>query len=131
MPCVIVGVGVDIVEVARIRAAYRRFGERFARRILTTEEWVEFTAATRPERFLAMRFAAKEAASKALGTGFKRGVTPARIGVRHAPSGKPSLVFDAELDGLLRALKVDAGHVSLSDETEYAVGYVVLETRTE
>ncbi|MGE0386893.1 MAG: holo-ACP synthase [Gammaproteobacteria bacterium] len=123
----IVGIGVDIVEVARIRSGFARFGMRLARRILAEEELALFERARNAEKFLAMRFAAKEAASKALGTGFRRGVSPGRIAVRHAPSGKPSLAFSPALAPLLAELEVGDSHVSMADEREYAIAYVVLE----
>lgn len=127
----IFGVGVDVVEVARFRRSFARYGERLALRILTAEELDGFRSARDPERFLAMRFAAKEAASKALGTGFRAGVSPRAIGVRQNAAGKPSLVFAARLDGLLERLGICASHVSLSDEHAYAVACVVLETEAE
>lgn len=123
----IVGIGVDLVEVARMRAAHMRFGVRLVRRILTAEEQREFETARSPAHFLATRFAAKEAASKALGTGFRQGVAPRAIGVRRSPGGRPQLVFGAAVRRLLDARRVSGAHLSLSDERDYAVAYVLLE----
>lgn len=124
----IFGVGVDIVEIARLRRSFDRYGERLARRILTTDELVELARARRPERFLAMRFAAKEAVSKAFGTGFREGVAPRCIGVHHDPRGKPTLVFRGAVAERARECGISASHVSLADENEYAIAWVVLET---
>lgn len=124
----IYGIGVDIVEVARIRRSLARFGERLARRVLTEHELADYRRARRPEYFLASRFAAKEALSKALGTGFREGIAPRRIGVRHDVRGKPSLVCTGEVRRHLQRHGIAAAHLSLSDEREYAVAYVVLES---
>ena len=124
---VIFGIGVDVCQISRIERTLDRFGDRFARRILDDVELDDYTRARRPARFLAMRFAAKEALSKALGTGFKQGVTPRQIGVRHAPSGKPKLMCDGTARHLLESLAVSASHISLSDDADVAVAVVVLE----
>ena len=78
-------------------------------------------------RFLAMRFAAKEAASKAFGTGFKQGVSPRQIEVQHNAAGKPSLRFSDNVAELARREKVGASFVSMADEREYAIAYAILE----
>jgi len=126
---VIFGLGVDVAEVARFEAAWARFGERFAARILAPEELAEFGRRRRPPaRFLAMRFAAKEAASKALGTGFKQGVAPRQIRVVHAPSGKPSLAVTGAAAALFSAHGIVSSHVSLTDDGGLAIAVVVLES---
>ncbi len=124
----IYGIGIDLCDVRRMRSSYERFGERLAERILTPAELEQFRVSRRPVRFLAMRFAAKEAASKAFGTGFREGVALSRIGVRHDRRGKPSLVFLGPVANRARRIGITAGHVSLTDEQDYAVAYVVLET---
>ena len=126
----IYGIGIDLVEVVRFRDSYGRFGERLAQRILGEAELDEFRLARQPVRFLAMRFAAKEACSKALGTGFRDGVSPRRIRVQHDHRGKPSLSFAPALDARLAAHGISTSHVSMADEREYAVAVVVLETST-
>ena len=125
----IYGIGVDIVEVARIRRAYERWGQRFAEKILGPVELQQFTSTRTPVRFLAMRFAAKEAASKAFGTGFKQGVSPRQIEVQHNPAGKPSLVFSGNVALLAQRENVGASFITMADETEYAIAYAVLERR--
>ncbi len=123
----IFGVGVDVCQISRIERALDRFGERFAKRILDEQELADFRHTKRPVRFLAMRFAAKEALSKALGTGFKQGVAPRQIGVRHESSGKPSLICHGTARQRLESLDICAAHISLSDDGDVVVAFVVLE----
>ncbi len=122
------GIGVDIVEVARVEKVWSRYGYRFARKILAVRELDHLAVSKRPVRFLAMRFAAKEATSKALGTGFKSGVAPSLIELVHKPSGKPSLQFHGAVADRCQADNICASHISLADEQHYAVACVVLET---
>ena len=89
----IYGVGTDIVEVARIEKALARFGERFAKRILCPPELKRFAGHKQKANYLAKRFAAKEACSKALGTGLRRGVYWRDMGVVNLPSGRPTLML--------------------------------------
>jgi len=124
----IYGIGVDIVEVVRIERAWERWGQRFAEKILGDTELRQFAQSRRPVRFLSMRFAAKEAASKAFGTGFKQGVSPRQIEVQHNSAGKPSLVFSHNVAKLATREGIEASYVSMADETEYAIAYAVLET---
>lgn len=122
----ILGVGVDVVRVSRVQAALDRFGGRFARRILTGEELDDLPGPRRAAQFLAKRFAAKEALVKALGTGFRFGVGPRDIGVRHDPLGRPFLVFSPAAQGLLDTRGVAESHLSLADEEDLAVAFVTL-----
>lgn len=124
----IFGIGTDIVRVSRVRADLERFGEKFARRILTDSELAEFRQDRKQAHFLARRFAAKEAAVKAMGTGFANGVHLRHIGVTHDPLGKPQLVFEARALEYLRSRGVVTAHVSLADEEDHAVAFVTLET---
>ena len=123
----IYGIGVDLAQISRIENAFERFGQRFAERILGEHELLDFRHTKRPVRFLAMRFAAKEAASKAFGTGFKQGIAPRQIEVHHNRAGKPSLVFSGQAQNLIQQNKIIASHVSLTDENDFAVAYVILE----
>lgn len=122
------GIGVDIVEIQRFQRMFDRFGERIARRILTPAELQQFEKRHCSLTFLASRFAAKEAASKALGTGIARGISFHNIEVVNNEQGQPQLKFhgraqaQAEQRGIQRAL------LTLSDEKHYAVAMVVLET---
>lgn len=123
----IVGVGTDIVAVARMRAALDRHGERFARRILASAELDQWHARGASAGLLAKRFAAKEAASKALGTGIAHGVTLRSIQVVNDANGKPALALERGAEERAQSLGVVRMHLSLSDEREFAVAFVVLE----
>lgn len=123
----IFGIGTDIVRVSRVRADLDRFGEKFARRILTDSELAEFQQNKKQAHFLARRFAAKEAAVKAMGTGFSNGVHLRQIGVAHDALGKPQLVFVARALDFLQQHGITVAHVSLADEEDHAVAFVALE----
>ncbi|MGA7800267.1 MAG: holo-ACP synthase [Gammaproteobacteria bacterium] len=122
----ILGIGTDIVRVARMERILKRFGARFARRILTPNELRDFERAARPAHFLAKRFAAKEAAAKAFGTGFRDGLLPRHIGVVHDEFGRPCLEFIGPASLARDRLGPAADHVSIADECEYAVAFVTL-----
>jgi holo-[acyl-carrier protein] synthase len=124
----IFGIGTDIVEVSRIEEALQRHGDAFARRILTDDEWDVFQLSQTKARFLAKRFAAKEAFAKALGTGLRNPATFQNIGVSHDSLGKPKLIFDTQLQTLLNEKGITQRHLSISDEKALAVAFVVLET---
>lgn len=122
------GIGTDIVEYARIEQMFARYGARLAVRLLSKQELVEFTRAAYPARFLAKRFAAKEAFAKAVGCGLRHPVSLARISVTHDGLGKPILTFDAQLQQHLTQLGICASHLSISDERSNVIAFVVLET---
>jgi holo-[acyl-carrier protein] synthase len=123
----IYGIGTDIVSVDRIGKVVSRFGERFAERILSDAELAEFAHKRDPVRFLAKRFAAKEAFSKALGIGMRMPMAWRRMSVGHDRHGKPLIVCTAELGEFMRARGVGEGHISITDEQNHAVAFVVLE----
>ncbi|MGQ0658161.1 MAG: holo-ACP synthase [Chromatiales bacterium] len=123
----IYGIGVDMVRVSRMTDGFRRFGVRLPRRILNDAELNAFAACVRQPRFLAQRFAAKEAAAKALGTGFSRGVFPRDIVVVNDKRGKPLLSFAGHTLRLIRRLGITSSRVSLTDEGDYAIAMVTLE----
>lgn len=120
------GVGIDLVRTARIEAVLARFGERFARRILTEAEYRRFAHTRRPADFLAKHFAAKEAFVKALGTGFRQGVSWREIEVHNDPLGKPYLEFAGRVRELMESYRAGECHLSLCDEGEYAAASVTL-----
>ncbi|MEE8482469.1 MAG: holo-ACP synthase [Acidiferrobacterales bacterium] len=122
----IFGIGTDIVRVARLEKSLARFGERFARRILTDAEFVDFCAISRPAHFLAKRFAAKEATAKAMGTGFRNGLSLRHIGVGHDANGKPQLEFSGVAADFLKTNSISGVHISLADEGDHAVAFVTL-----
>lgn len=123
----IYGIGTDIVEVARIEDSYTRFGEAFTQRILSASELDEFAQTTMKVRFLAKRFAAKEAFAKALGTGLRAPATFQNIAVSHDALGKPVLVLAPELQTFLEDKQILRMHLSISDEKGLAAAFVVLE----
>lgn len=124
----IVGLGTDIVEIARIEAVIARTGDRLARRVLSEEEWRCYQQHHQPVRFLAKRFAVKEAAAKAFGTGIRQGLAFAQFEVFNDALGKPGLRFHACAAQLAAELGVSRVHVSLADERHYACATVILET---
>ncbi len=124
----IAGIGVDIAETIRFSNLYERYGERFARRILTDNELEQFHRRTQSVLFLASRFAAKEAAAKSLGTGFTQGVTYKSVEVSNDAHGKPQLNFYHAALKLIEQRQVSNVFVSLSDEKNYVVAMVILES---
>ncbi len=124
----IFGIGTDIVEVARIEASIAQFGDDFAKRILADDEFFMYLQSKIKARFLAKRFAAKEAFSKALGTGLRDPATFQNIAVAHDDLGKPILVLASELQDFLQSRQITKMHISISDERNLATAFVVLET---
>ena len=124
----IFGVGTDIVEVARIDDSLKQFGDAFAEKILAESELASFRESHIKARFLAKRFAAKEAFSKALGTGLRAPATFQNIAISHDDLGKPILVLAAELQAFLSAKNIQKMHISISDEKNLAAAFVVLES---
>lgn len=124
----IYGVGTDIVEVARIQASVDEFGDAFAARILAEGELASYHASNIKPRFLAKRFAAKEAFAKALGTGLRAPATLQNIAVSHDALGKPVLILAEELQQFLTERHIRHTHISISDEKNLAAAFVVLET---
>lgn len=124
----IYGIGTDIVAIGRMDKALQRHGERFAARLLAPEELGEFAAHKAPARFLAKRFAAKEAFAKALGSGVRPPATLRNVRVGHDELGKPLLQFHPTLAAELTQRGIRAHHLSLSDEQDMAVAFVILES---
>lgn len=122
----IFGIGTDIVAIARMEKALARHGERFAERILAESERAAYAEAAKPARFLAKRFAAKEAAAKALGTGFSGGISLHHITVDHDTLGRPLLSFHGQAISFCRERGVGEAHLSISDEHDYAIAHVIL-----
>lgn len=122
----IFGIGVDVLSAERVNKVYARFGERFVAHLLLPEERQQLTRTRRPERFLAMRFAAKEAIVKAMGTGFAHGMWIRDVGVVQNSWGKPEVVYSARGDARRRELGVGDGHITLTDEAGLIVAVAVL-----
>jgi holo-[acyl-carrier protein] synthase len=123
----IYGVGTDLIEIKRVERVLKRFGERFARRILCEPELKRFRAHKQPVAYLAKRFAAKEAFTKALGTGIHAPANWQGVWVVNLKSGKPILEFSSRLKEFLRERKIRNSHLSLTDEREIASATVILE----
>lgn len=124
----IVGIGVDIVEHRRIAHLCDCYEEKFARRILDDQEMSDFRKAHVPVRFLAKRFAAKEAAAKALGTGIAQGIAFNMIAVRHDGNGRPLLELMSTAADYASSIGVVKHWLSISDERDHSIALVVLET---
>jgi holo-[acyl-carrier protein] synthase len=122
----IFGIGTDIVRVARMQQSLDKHGERFARRILTEHELIGYQKANKPANYLAKRFAAKEATAKAMGTGFRDGLSLKHINVGHDAQGKPLLEFSGLAADFMAEKGIMEAHISLADEQEYAVAFVTL-----
>ena len=123
----IYGIGTDLIEIKRVERVLERFGERFARRILCEPELKRFHAHKQPVAYLAKRFAAKEAFTKALGTGIHAPANWHGVWVINLKSGKPQLEFSDELQKLLKQRQIRRSHLSLTDEREIAAATVILE----
>ena len=124
----IFGIGTDIVEYARIETIWARYGARFAARVLSERESFDYQASSNAARFLAKRFAAKEAFAKAVGSGLRDPVSLRRISIKHDGLGKPVLQFDDVLRSYLAQLGISGHHLSISDERSTIIAFVVLET---
>jgi holo-[acyl-carrier protein] synthase len=123
----ILGTGIDIIEVARIAASYEKFGERFLNRILHPAEIAYCLSHRQPAPFLAARFAAKEAISKAFGTGIGRHLSWQDMEVGRKESGEPFVILHGAGEELLRARGGRMMHLSLSHTLVYATAMAVLE----
>jgi holo-[acyl-carrier protein] synthase len=122
----IFGIGVDILKTERVSSLFRKYGDRFARRILMPEEVEMFAAQKNPVRFLAMRFAAKEAVVKAMGTGFANGMWVRDAGVRPDRAGRPEIIFSPRGRKKCAELGIADGHLTLSDEAGLIVAVAIL-----
>lgn len=123
----IFGIGTDLVDIARMDAAYLRHGERFLARVLGPDERAQLPDGPLAARWLAKRWAAKEAFAKALGTGIRPPVTLAGIQVDHDAAGRPLLRLDAAIAAHMQQLGAGRMHLSLSDEREQALAFVLIE----
>jgi|RhiMethySRZTD1v2_1073278.scaffolds.fasta_scaffold1127886_1 holo-[acyl-carrier protein] synthase len=123
----IYGIGIDVVEPPRIARLVEKYGERFARRVLTPVEWPGYLKTVKPVLFLANRFAAKEAFSKAMGTGFRYPVTLQCISVVQNRAGKPGFAFHPNLERLVQSCGIVGHYLTISDERSLACACVVLE----
>lgn len=123
----IYGIGTDVVQIDRIAGSLERFGDRLVNRLLLPVEREQYELVNRKVRFLAMRFAAKEAIVKAMGTGFAHGVWARDIGVVQNPWGKPEIVYSERGLAMCERLGIGSGHISLTDEAGLVMAFAVLE----
>jgi len=124
----IVGTGIDITEIARFEEALRKHGERFSRRVCTAAEIAYCEKFKNSAERFAARFAAKEAAFKALGTGWSEGIRWVDVEVTHSPGGKPELILRGRAEEIARRLGVTCAAVSISHSGHYVVALVILES---
>jgi holo-[acyl-carrier protein] synthase len=127
----IFGIGTDVVRLERIQRLYERYGEHFVERLLLPAEAAAFRGQARPVRFLAMRFAAKEAIVKAMGTGFAHGMWIRDTGVVANAWGRPEIVWSERGDAMREKLGVGEGHVTLTDEAGLVVAVAILMRRPQ
>ena len=122
----IFGIGIDVLQAQRMKDSYARFGPHLLDRMLMPQERVQFARTRRPDRFLAMHFAAKEAIVKAMGTGFAHGVWIRDVGMVQNKWGRPEVIFSARGERLRRRMGIGEGHVTLTDEAGLVVAVAVL-----
>ncbi len=125
------GIGIDLVTISRIEKTHSKFGSRFEQRILHPIEQAQLAKHKAPVQFLAKRFAVKEAALKALGTGERTGIVFSEIYVEHDDLGKPLLKTDGKAKQYCQANRIGEMHVSLSDEGDQVAAFVVCEFKTD
>jgi holo-[acyl-carrier protein] synthase len=123
----IYGIGTDIAGIQRMSDVHARYGGKLAQRLLSLEEWGEYAQARHKNVFLSKRFAAKEAFSKAVGTGMRAPVMLTAISVVHDALGRPGFTFSPELTAWMRKLGMGKVHLSISDERDHVIAFVVVE----
>jgi holo-[acyl-carrier protein] synthase len=126
---VIFGIGIDVLRADRVAAVYEKYGQRFVRHLLLPEELRQLERTARPARFLAMRFAAKEAIVKAMGTGFAHGIWIRDVGVEQNAWGKPEVIYSPRGAKVRDGLGIGEGHVTLTDEAGLVVAVAILMRR--
>ena len=122
----IFGVGTDLCKIARIERVYEKYGDHFIRRLLMDREREDFSKTKNPVRFLAMRFAAKEAIVKAMGTGFRQGIWIRDVGIYQEPSGRPSVIMSENARKKCESLGAGEAFISLTDEDGMVAAFAVL-----
>lgn len=127
----IIGTGIDIVNIERIDRSIARWGDLFVRRVFTRREIDRCRRQARPSECFAARFAAKEAFLKAIGLGYRRGIRWTHIEVANDSKGKPSLLFHGRATELIQALRIDREFLTLSHDRSYAVAHVLLEGKND
>ena len=126
----IYGIGVDLVNAERIQYLYQKYGDRFSKRILDDDEMMFFKKTKNKERYLSNAFAGKEAAVKALGTGFSEGIHWKDFGLSRKSSGQPALHYTNKIRQKFNTLGISSSHISISDDHPWSIAMVVLETES-
>ena len=121
------GIGIDIVAIHRMQENIEQYGEQFAKKILCDKEMLEYSKTMKQAHFLAKHFAAKEALTKALGTGFRNGISLKDINIEHTPSGQPVCQYNTKISDFMSEKGIVSCHLSISDENDYACACVILE----
>ncbi|GAA0199605.1 holo-ACP synthase [Kangiella japonica] len=124
----IFGVGTDIVKLERVERSYQRHGDKFAERILSADELEAYVTKKNKPTYLAKRFAAKEAISKALGTGMREGIDFKQLSIVSNQLGKPEVVLQGKAEEWAQNNKITRVHLSISDERDAAVAFAIAET---
>ena len=127
----VAGIGTDLVEIARIERLYQKHPQAFPQRVLSLQELADFAHHAQPFHFLAKRWAAKEAIAKALGTGFRQGVSFTDMTISHTEQGQPIVLLAGITAEIAQQRHIHHWSVSLSDEKHYALAFVVAETLAE
>lgn len=122
----IIGIGTDLVKIERLNSSLEKLGDKFAKRILSPQEFSEYSESSFPVNYIAKRFAAKEATGKALGTGIGQGVSWQHIVIEHDDIGAPLLKLHGRAAELAGLKGVKSTHISITDEKDYAIAFVVL-----
>ena len=126
----IYGIGVDLVNAERIQNLYQKYGDRFPKRILDDDEMILFKKTKNKERYLCNAFAGKEAAVKALGTGFSKGIHWKDFGLSRKSSGQPELHYTNKIRRKFNTLGISSSHISISDDHIWSIAMVVLESES-
>lgn len=122
------GIGIDLIDNSRIQVLYEKYGQVFAKKILSEAEMIEFTKSKSPISYLAKHFASKEALSKALGTGlYRRGIFPSNLTVGHDDAGKPFFIKNDSLLEVLRSISASNIFLSISDTNSHSTAMVLVE----
>ena len=122
------GIGIDLIDNSRIQVLHEKYGQVFAKKILSEAEMIEFTKSKSPISYLAKHFASKEALSKALGTGlYRRGIFPSNLTVDHDDAGKPFFIKNDSLLEVLRSISASNIFLSVSDTNNHATAMVLVE----
>jgi len=125
---VIKGIGIDLIDNSRIQVLYEKYGQVFAKKILSTPEMIEFSKSRSPVSYLAKHFASKEALSKALGTGlYRRGIFPSKLTVDHDDIGKPFFIKNDSLLEVLKSISASNVFLSISDTDSHSTAMVLVE----